>query len=238
MSATESPTAERLQQAFAHLEHYAAGSGRGALQPIDDAAAAAARDETLRAKLEKRLVATLLGKAPAAAKDYACGKLAILGGPAAVPALAELLTTETLAHAATNALQLMPCPEAGAALRASLEKLSGLPRAGALTALGMRRDPTEATQIAAFLGRADSIVAGAAAGALGEIGTPATGATLREFLPKAPAALRSALADACLACAERLRAAGETAAAKSLLDALLDTTPRKHVRAAARRIAS
>ncbi|MBK9137696.1 MAG: HEAT repeat domain-containing protein [Verrucomicrobia bacterium] len=238
MSATESPTAERFQQAFAHLENYGPGSGRGALQPIDDAVAAAARDETLRAGLEKRLVALLRGKAPAVAKDYACGKLAILGGPAAVPALAELLTTETLAHAATNALQLMPCPEAGAALRASLEKLSGLPLAGALTALGMRRDPTAATQLAAFLGHADPVVAAAAVAALGEIGTPATGATLREFLPKAPAALRSALADACLACAERLKAAGDLVAGRSLLDALLEASPPEHVRAAARRIAS
>lgn len=238
MSATESPTAERLQQAFAHLENYAAGSGRGALQPIDDAAAAAVRDETLRAELEKRLVAVLRGNAPAVAKDYACGKLAIIGGPAAVPALAELLPTETLAHAATNAFQLMPCPEAGAALRASLEKLAGLPLVGALTALGMRRDVAGTSQIAAFLSHADAIVAAAAAGALGEIGTAAAGAALREFLPKAPAALRSALADACLACAERLRGAGETAAAKSLLDALVETAPPEHVRAAARRMAS
>jgi HEAT repeat protein len=228
--------AAALQQAFDALAGYDRGSGRGALQPIDDAVAAATNDAALRSDLEPRLAAILRGPAPAVAREYACEKLALIGGPAAVAALAGLLSNPDLAHAATNALQVMTCAEAAVALRDSLARLSGRALAGVITALGTRRDIASAGKLAALLANPDARVASAAAGALGEIGSPAAGKTLRELLPKAPSALRPALGDACLVCAERLKAAGEAGAARALLDALLATAPSPHVRAAALRI--
>jgi HEAT repeat protein len=228
--------AAALQQAFDALARYDRGSGRGALQPIDDAVAAATKDAAPRRDLEQRLAAILRGPAPAVAKEYACEKLAWIGGPAAVPALAGLLSNPDLAHTATHALQVMTCAEAAVALRDNLARLSGLALAGVITALGTRRDAASAGKLAALLAHPDARVASAAAGALGEIGSPAAGKALREFLPKAPPAIRPALGDACLVCAERLKAAGEAGAARVLLDALLATAPPPHVRAAALRI--
>lgn len=228
--------AAALQQAFDTLARYDRGSGRGALKPIDEAVAAATKDAALRGVLDQRLAAVLRGTAPAVAKEYACEKLALIGGPAAVPALAGLLSYPDLAHAATNALQVMTCAEAAAALRDSLAKLGGLALAGVITALGTRRDAASTGKLAALLGNPDPRVASAAAGALGEIGSPAAGRALQQFLPKAPPALRPALGDACLVCAEKLKAAGEAGAARALLDALLAAAPSPHVRAAALRI--
>jgi HEAT repeat protein len=178
----------------------------------------------------------LRSPASVVAKEYACEKLALIGGPDSTAALAELLLNASLAHAATNALQVMPCAEAGAALRTSLSKLTGLPLAGALTALGMRRDTADVEAIAKYLGDSSRAVASAAAFALGEIGSAAAASALREFLTKTPADVKAAAADAALVGAERLKSAGNSDAAKALLKALLATEPSAHVRAAAIRL--
>ena len=238
MSATPNPRldAAARQKAFDALATYDRGSSRGALQPIDHAVAAATNDAALRADLELRLGAILRGPAPVVAKEYACGKLTVIGGPASVPALAALLSTPELAHAATNALQAMPGAEAGQALRDSLGRLTGLPLVGVITALGMRRDTDSAALMAPLLVHADGRVASAAIAALGEIGSKAAATLLHEFAPKAPPPLRPAVADACLVAAERLRASGEPAVARTLLDGLLATEPAAHVGAAALRL--
>jgi HEAT repeat protein len=223
------------QKAFDALVTYDRGSSRGALQPIDDAVAAATGDAALQADLELRLGAILHGRAPVVAKEYACGKLAVIGGPASVAALAELLPNPELAHAATNALQVMLAPEAAATLRGSLGKLAGLPLVGVITALGMRRDAESAALLGPLLTHADGRVAGAAVAALGEIGSKAAVRLLLEFVPKATPPLRPAVADASLVGAVRLRDAGDPAGARSLLEALLATEPPAHVRAAALR---
>lgn len=228
--------AATLQLTFDALAKYDRGSGRDTLKTIDDAVMAAPKDAGLEADLEQRLVAVLRSPASVVAKEYACGKLALIGGPGAVAALAELLPNAALAHPATNALQLMTCAEAVAALRESLPKLSGLPLAGVLTALGARRDAASVEKLAGLLADVDARVASAAAAALGEIGSPAAATALSAFLPTAPPTLHAALADASLTCAERLKAAGEGAAARVLLEALLATNPPAFIRAAALRL--
>ena len=234
--ARPAPPTAALDAAFAALARYDRGSGRGALQPIDDAVAAATQDAALRAALETRLVAVLRAPASAVAREFACEKLARIGGPDAVPALAALLADPDLAHAAAHALRAIPGEAASHALRQSLGRLSGLPLMGAIAALGQRRDVASVVALAGFLGHAEARVATAAAAALGEIGSVAAARELQTFLARAPQAIRPALADACLACAEHLRQAGEARAARRLLDALLGTAPAPHVRAAALRL--
>jgi hypothetical protein len=82
---------------------------------------------------------------------------------------------------------------------------------------------------------ADGEVARAAAAALGEAGTVAAAKALRKFQPRAPEPIRSAVADACLVCAERLRAAGKPSEAGALYQLLAGATEPKHIQAAARR---
>lgn len=225
-----------LTASFEALATYDRGSGRGALQPIDDAMAAASADEVLRAEIESRLIAIVRGPGSLVAKEYACGRLALIGGPASVAALAEVLPSEALAHAALNALQVMPSAEAGAALRRSLPSLAGMPLAGALTALGLRREAEAVEAVAAYLNDETSAVAVAAAGALGEIATPAAADLLAAFVSRAPASTKSAVRDAALVAAERCKAAGDRLRAKALLDALSAGKPPAHVNAAAARI--
>ncbi len=237
MNTPQTPDAAQLQKAFEHLGRYTSGAGRGTLVPIDDAIAAALRDEPRRAELETRLTAVVRGDAAVVAKEYACGKLALIGGPACVPALTALLAEESLAHATINALQALPCAEAGTALAASLTRVAGPTLVGVLHALAKRRHVASTGPIAALLEDPNPPVAAAAAGALGEIGTPAAAEALRTFLPKAPDTVRIELANAGLMAAERLTAEGEGSTARALLDALLAAAPPPHVRAAVTRLA-
>ena len=64
-----------------------------------------------------------------------------------------------------------------------------------------------------LLGDSETQIASAAAGALGEIGTADAAKALGAFQAKAPESLKLAAADAYLACAERLLAAGNKAQA-------------------------
>ncbi len=230
------PSTAELDAAFAALARYDHGSGRGALQPLDDAVAAATRDAALRAGLEARLVAVLRGPASAVAREYACAQLARIGGADAVAALAVLLSDPDLAHAAANALRAIPGEAASRALRRSLGLLSGLSLGGAVAALGQRRDAASVVELVGLLRHAEERVVTAAAAALGEIGTVAAARELRAFLARAPETVRPALADACLVCAEHLGRAGEAGAARTLLDALLGAGPAPHVRAAVLRL--
>lgn len=238
MSAAPSPrpSAEALARAFAALARYDRGADRGALLPLDEAAAAATGDSALRAELEAGLMRLLRGPASTTAKEYACEKLAMIGGPACVETLAALLAEPDLAHAALNALRAIPGEAATGALRRSLDQPVGPALVGVITALGQRRDAASVEALNALLTRAEPPVVSAAAWALGEIGTPEAGRALRNFLPGAPSAARPALADACLTCAAHLRERGQGRAARALLDALLATNPPAHVRAAALRL--
>lgn len=190
----------------------------------------------MRAELERRLLAIVRGPAPGVAREYACAKLALIGGPAAAEGLAGLLATAEVAHAAVQALQAMPGPEAGAALRRELPRVQGLALVGVINALGHRRDAASAGGLAERLGSAEKEVASAAVAALGAIATPEAARALREFLPQVPSALQAAAADACLVAAARLSSEGDRAAARVLLEGLIEINPPAHVRAAVQRV--
>ena len=63
-----------------------------------------------------------------------------IGTAESVPALAALLPDKDLSHMARYALERIPAPEAGAALRDALPKLSGALKVGVIGSLGVRRD--------------------------------------------------------------------------------------------------
>jgi len=66
----------------------------------------------------------------------------------------------------------------------------------------------------------DLVVAQAAATALGTLGGPAASEALISALASAPAAVRTAVADSCLKCAEQFRTAGHQAQALALYERL------------------
>jgi HEAT repeat protein len=182
----------------------------------------------------RRLVATLQsGDSTHQDKVAACHRLAIVGTKEAVPVLAALLADEKLAHIARHALEPMPDPAAGAALRDALGKTQGMPLVGVINSIGFRRDADATRSLAGFLGSSDEQVAAAAAAALGRIGSPEAATILQEALSTAPDTRRVAYADACLACAEALAADGNRREAAAIYDRLCGAGLPDHVRAAA-----
>jgi hypothetical protein len=169
------------------------------------------------------------------AKEYVCNKLALIGSAQSVGALAELLANQQVGHAARAALEVMPCIEAGDALRDQLPNVPELARAGIINSLGARPNPENVSTLAALLPGPDAQVAAAAAAALGEIGTTAADNALSKFEANAPEAIRQAIADARLACAERLLSAGRKAEALAIYKALSAPQYSKHVQLAAKR---
>ena len=184
---------------------------------------------------EQRLLSVLQSAKSPGEKDAACGRLKRIGTARSVPALEALLTDEELSHSARYALESMPCPQAGEALRRAMAKTTGRTRAGIIDSLGDRRERKAAGALAKLLTDADAMVAASAATALGKIGGDEALRALRTALPQAPTAVRPAMTDALLLCADRLLAEGDRKGASAVYAELHDSKHREHVRVAAYR---
>jgi HEAT repeat protein len=169
---------------------------------------------------ERQFIAVLQSGAAPAEKAMACRHLAIHGTREAVPALAPLLENAELAAWARIALEAIPDPAADAALREAIGRLQGRLLVGVINSLGLRRDAQAVPALIPKLKDADAEVASAAAVALGRIGAEAAATALQARLADAPPAMRAALGEGCVRAADHLRAAGKTAAALALYDAV------------------
>jgi HEAT repeat protein len=175
-----------------------------------------------------RLISTLQGSADAHEKARACQQLAAIGGKEAVPALAALLGDRVLGAYARSALEAIPDPAAGDALRTALGRLRGAPLAGVITSLGARRDTQSVKPLAALARGKDADAASAAIAALGRIASPPAVSALGGLLGSEGQALPAA--DALMAAAERLRAEGRTGQALALLDRVRKAKVPEYVR--------
>lgn len=171
------------------------------------------------AAIEKELLAVLLSEDSSSAdKAITCKKLAVHGTGAAVPEVAKLLPDPQLSSWARIALEAIPGPEADEALRKAAESLDGRLLIGVLNSIGVRRDAKAVEVLTARLKDQDAEVASAAAVALGHIGDAAATKTLRAALASVPDSVRSAVAEGCVLCAERLHTAGQSADAVAIYD--------------------
>ena len=223
-----------LDKAFEALKSYDWGSDIAALEPIDKALASAYGKPAARKELETRLAPVLKSNAPLAAKDFVCRKLALIGTAQSVPALAELLANEDLGHMARYALERIPGPEAGKALREALPKATGRNKTGLIDSLGVRRDGAGTARLAALLNSAEAQAAAAAAIALGEIGSSEAAKALEGYRRRAPKEFRNAAAGASLVCAQRLLACGKRDEALAIFKALGAQEQPAHVQLAAK----
>lgn len=198
---------------------FAAALSVFAFQPIGLAGA-----EQTAAEKQKELLAVLQSPdSPRGEKAITCKHLARCGDAEAVPALAALLADVELATWARIALEAIPDPAADAALREAASQLQGRLLVGVINSLGMRRDAQAVGILAQQLTAADAEVAASAAVALGRIGDAAATKALEQALlspAAAPLAVRSAIAEGCILCAERSDQAGDSAAALRLFDAI------------------
>jgi HEAT repeat protein len=186
-----------------------------------------------RAAEEQELIATLQSSATVPQKCTACQRLKIIGTAQSVPALAALLGEARTAHAARYALESMPYPQAGAALREALSKTDGLVKAGLIDSLGWRREPEAIPLLTPLLADTNATVAAAAATALGRMGGDAASASLQKALAAAAEPLRGAIVEALLDCATHQVAAGQQKAARKIYQQFQDAKESENVRAAA-----
>jgi len=204
----------RAAAPYEAIVRYDWAQGRAPLAPVEEAIRAAKTPEARRA-IEDRLIATLqVPGATYAGKQFVCRMLRRVGSARCVPALAALLADERLAHMARFALQQMPEPEAGAALRAALGKVRGDLKLGVIASLGERGEPEAVPLLAPLAASQDEALARAAIRALARIGGKAAAEALGRLSP--PASLEPAWADACLRTADDLAEAGDVAAAVRL----------------------
>jgi HEAT repeat protein len=167
---------------------------------------------------EQELLAVLRSDAPGAEKAITCKLLAIHGSSEAVADLAKLLPDPQLSSWARIALEVIPGEAADEALLAASESLEGVLLVGTINSIGVRRNANAASSLAARLQDKDAEVASAAAVALGRIGNAEATKSLRAALTAAPAKVRSAVAEGCVLCAERLFAEGDSAQAAEIYD--------------------
>ena len=227
--------AAALEKAFEALKTYDYGTNRAALMPLDDAVVACLDDAGSRRGLEKRLVGVLKADVSPLAKEFVCRKLSLIGSAQSAAALADLLAEPKLSHWARSALEHIPGSKAAKALRRSLPNLRGLEKIGVIHSLGVRRDAASASALASVLDDPDTQIAGAAAAALGDIGTAEAARVLLKSQPHAPDTIRLVVADACLSCAEHLLSAGKKTVAAAIYKALAGSAQPEHVRIAATR---
>ena len=127
---------------FAQIAAYDFGSDRAALNAVDRQILDAGTTTATLLSIEEKLLPVLAtpGLKPAA-RSYVCEALGRIGSAHCVPALAPLLSTAEGADAARVALERLPVPEAGEALRAALATAPDRAKAGIANSLGARRDP-------------------------------------------------------------------------------------------------
>ena len=183
---------------------------------------------------EQRLIESLRAGAPEE-KAFACKQLAIYGSKAAVPDLAKLLADEQLASWARIALEAIPDPAADEALIDAAKTLDGKLLVGTINSLGARRSEKALDQLAARLNDDDAEVASAAAVALGRIGNDHAVHALRQSFAGAAPAVRSAIAEGGILCAERMLADGKHDAAAKIYDEIRRAdVPKQRTREATR----
>jgi HEAT repeat protein len=181
-------------------------------------AAGQAGDSQNPKERELKLIGVLQSDAPPAEKAITCKRLAIYGTEQAVPALAPLLADKELSSWARIALEAIPGPAADEALRKAMDNVQGRLLVGVINSISYRRDARAVDGLVARLKDSDADVASAAAVALGHIGGAQATKTLELSLADAPAGVRSAVAEGCILCAERLLAEEKTAEAGKLYD--------------------
>lgn len=168
----------------------------------------------------RELVAVVQSGADLAARALALQQLALVATKDAVPAMARLLADERFNQYARDVLEQIADPSAGAALRSALGSLRGPALIGVVNSLGLRRDPLAVAALGRIAAEATADAAPAALVALGRIGTPEAMRVVEPALRHAAPQIRTAAAEACVLCADRLLAEGQAAAAHRLHDSV------------------
>src|SRR3954465_4516125 len=166
-------------------------------------------------RAERELIEILQTK-PKPEKAIACKQLATVGTKECVPELAKLLQDKELHSWARIALEAIPDATADAALIDASKSLKGQLLVGTINSIGVRRSSGAVDLLSKRLKSKHAEVASASAVAVGRIGNEQSTTSFRMSLADAPEQIRSAVAEGCILCAERLMASGDRDQAASI----------------------
>jgi HEAT repeat protein len=203
----------------AHLAIAFSAAGQAALLAANDWDAKELAQPFPAAATEEKLIEQLRTATPEG-KAVACKQLSIYGTKAAVPELAKLLSDEQMSSWSRIALEAIPDPTADAALIEAAGKLNGKLLVGVINSIGAKRSEDSIEQLTKRLSDNDEQVAAAAAVALGKIGNEHSIHALHGAFAGAKPAVRSAIAEGGILCAEQFLADGNSKAAAEIYDVI------------------
>lgn len=222
--------AQEWKAAVEALPKYEFGQPRAALVPLDDAIRTGGKDAADRKALEAALAAVISGEATVEAKRYALRGIGPIATADSIGVIAGALKDPKTADTAMWALERITDPAAGKALIDGLAAAQDdATKIAYITSLGWRREAAAGEALSKALGGSEA-VAIAAANALARIDSAPACGSVREAHAKAQGALRDALANALLLCAEK---SNDKAEALATYTALFAETESPKVRAAA-----
>lgn len=225
----------RLREALKPVATFDYTQNGRIIDELDGMVVEAAKEPGTRAVAEQQLLEALAQAKTPSAKALLCRQLRTAGSEKSVPALAALLTDAELAHMARYTLSRMRYDSASTALHDALNRTSGKVQAGIAGDLGERRYHKALPDLARLLAGRDTVVAGAAALSLGQLGGSDTSAALLAARGKCADSVRPRIDDALMACAEQYVADGRAEEAVRLYERFYSPDFPKHIRVGALR---
>ncbi|MHC5156634.1 MAG: ThuA domain-containing protein [Planctomycetota bacterium] len=215
-----------LNALLGELKTYDWDKSRASLVKLEDLIKEHYLNPVTLKQIELKLVQTLDTDMPAAAKDFVCRQLAVIGSEASVEALLKMLNDPKTANLGRYALEKIPSPAVDQGVLKKLNTVSDSDtKIGMITTLGVRKCDSAVDKLAKATGD-NPATAAAAIQALGTIGT----LKAAEQLQKMDA--DEGVEDALLSCAESLFEQGKTGAAQRLYSQLYASGTSSGIRAA------
>ena len=224
-----------VEEALAALKQYDFGGSEEVVGTLRVATVGSHGNAATRSILRAGYVAVLESTAAYGAKDFACRQLALIGTQAEVPALAAMLTDDSLSHIARYALAQIGGAGADQALLAVLGQTSGKTRLGIIHTLGNRGTTAALEPLKKLLGSEDAETACEAARSLGRIGGSDAASALEAAMNEAQGRVAEVMADSLLVCADGLAAGDGREEAARLYERVFLEGPKPWIRAAALR---
>ena len=224
-----------LADVLERIRFYKMGDSRHGLSDVTYVIRRLSKNPAKRKQVEQQLIGFLRSGATIDAKAFVCRRISVIGSADAVPALAGALTDRQLPHMARYALERIPGPEAGAALRDALGTVQGELLIGIIGSIGRRHDRKAVPLLAKLIGNPDKGIVAAAIEAIGMIGGTDALDALNAARPKAAGDLRPALTRARIRCADRLAAEGNKNAAVKVYTYIYGGAESRDLRVAALR---
>ncbi len=157
-------------------------------------------------------------------KMYTCKLVAQRGTAASIPVLVNYLNDPALSHYVRIALRQIPGQEADKAMIDALKKVDKpelVP--GILRTLGERRNDISVPAVAEYLDRPEVDIQKAAAGALGQLGSPSAAHVLEVAWKKSDSSKRNIIVSAIFSCVHNMTTAEKNSSASALYQLVFNT---------------